>query len=103
EREGVQADFDDVFRRSPAALPRVSVMLKDWLQLCPDSAVAMVSAHVAKMADLMADWTSRGWSIRTRADLEDYTYSVAGLVGEMLAQLWHWFDGTDSDVEKAVA
>src|SRR5699024_4306348 len=54
------------------------------------------------MARGMADWTEKDWNIKTKADLDDYTYYVAGLVGVMLSDIWHWFDGTTTSHELAI-
>jgi farnesyl-diphosphate farnesyltransferase len=86
-----------------AALPKVSVELPDWLQMCPDAAKPIVSRYVAKMSEQMAGWVQTEWKIQTEEDLDSYTYSVAGMVGEMLSELWLWFDDTKSDMAKAVA
>ncbi|QAY68374.1 squalene/phytoene synthase family protein [Paenibacillus protaetiae] len=84
-------------------LPAVSLRLPEWMQLCPSSIMETVNHYTAKMSKLMADWVGKKWTIRTEEDLDGYTYSVAGLVGEMLSDLWMWYDKTDSDREKAVA
>ncbi len=84
-------------------LPEVSVRLHEWAMLCPATVSEVVLRYTAKMSDQMADWVKRGWSIRTVEDLDGYTYSVAGMVGEMLSEIWLWFDGTKTDPVKAVA
>lgn len=84
-------------------LPAVSVQLNDWLVLCPPTAAPIIYKYTAMMSEQMADWVHTGWHIRTEADLDRYTYSVAGMVGEMLSELWLWYDGTASDMDKAVA
>ncbi|UVI32864.1 phytoene/squalene synthase family protein [Paenibacillus spongiae] len=86
-----------------AVLPAVTVQLPEWVLLCPPSIRPTVIRYTAKMSEQMADWVSKGFSIKTEEDLDKYTYSVAGMVGEMLSELWHWFDGTKSDMVKAVA
>ena len=84
-------------------LPEVTVQLDDWIRLCPTTALPVIKPYIAKMSSQMADWVQNGWSIQTESDLDRYTYSVAGMVGEMLSELWMWYDGTTSDMEKAVA
>lgn len=54
------------------------------------------------MAKGMADWVEKDWQIRTKEDLDDYTYYVAGLVGVMLSDIWRWYDNTDTDPELAI-
>lgn len=62
----------------------------------------IVFSYIAKMSFDMADWVQNGWNIHTEEDLDRYTYSVAGMVGEMLSELWLWHDGTESDRTKAI-
>ncbi|WP_237179067.1 squalene/phytoene synthase family protein [Paenibacillus sp. MMS18-CY102] len=84
-------------------LPAVTMQLTDWLKLCPPTATPIVYRYTAMMSQQMAEWVHTGWSIKTEEDLDRYTYSVAGMVGEMLSEMWQWFDGTNSDMKKAVA
>jgi len=84
-------------------LPEVSARLSEWIRLCPEGALPIVVRYTAKMSGEMADWVGTKWVISTEEDLDNYTYSVAGMVGEMLSELWEWFDGTKSDPVKAVA
>ncbi|MCQ6557550.1 squalene/phytoene synthase family protein [Paenibacillus mendelii] len=86
-----------------AVLPAVTMQLPEWVLLCPSSIVPTVIRYTTKMSEQMADWVDRGFSIKTEEDLDRYTYSVAGMVGEMLSELWLWYDGTKSDMVKAVA
>jgi farnesyl-diphosphate farnesyltransferase len=48
------------------------------------------------MADRMAQWADCAWTIRTEADLDRYTFGVAGSVGLLLSDLWAWYDGTQT-------
>ncbi len=86
-----------------AVLPAVTMRLDEWALLCPSSGAPIVYRYIAKMSLQMAEWVQNGWSIHTEEDLDRYTYSVAGMVGEMLSELWLWHDGTQSDLTKAVA
>ncbi|MUG72917.1 phytoene/squalene synthase family protein [Paenibacillus validus] len=86
-----------------AVLPAVTRQLDEWAMLCPTSGAPIVYRYIAKMSLQMAEWVQNGWSIHTEEDLDRYTYSVAGMVGEMLSELWLWHDGTQSDLTKAVA
>jgi farnesyl-diphosphate farnesyltransferase len=86
-----------------AELPKVTMQLDEWALLCPSSGAPIVYPYIAKMASQMAEWVHTGWNIHTEEDLDRYTYSVAGMVGEMLSELWLWHDGTQSDPMKAVA
>ncbi|WP_083811695.1 squalene/phytoene synthase family protein [Paenibacillus vortex] len=84
-------------------LPDVTMQLDEWAALCPPTAAPIVYRYTAKMSLHMADWVQHGWNIHTEEDLDKYTYSVAGMVGEMLSELWLWYDGTQSDLTKAIA
>ncbi|WP_244208947.1 squalene/phytoene synthase family protein [Paenibacillus ferrarius] len=83
-------------------LPEVSWRLDEWLNLCPSSAAPIVNRYIQKMSLEMAEWAACNWKIETEEDLDRYTYSVAGMVGEMLSDLWFWNDGTQSDSVKAI-
>jgi farnesyl-diphosphate farnesyltransferase len=84
-------------------LPAVTMQLDEWVLLCPSSAAPIVNRYIKNMALQMAEWVQTGWNIHTEEDLDRYTYSVAGMVGEMLSELWLWHDGTQSDLKKAIA
>jgi farnesyl-diphosphate farnesyltransferase len=45
----------------------------------------------------MAYWVENHWQIQTEADLDGYTFSVAGAVGLLICDIWGWFDGTAID------
>ncbi|PWV95222.1 farnesyl-diphosphate farnesyltransferase [Paenibacillus cellulosilyticus] len=92
-----------LFAPHQSELPAVTLQLNDWLHLCPTTALPIVKRYTEQMSDQMAEWVHTGWDIRTEEDLDRYTYSVAGMVGEMLSELWQWYDGTASDMNKAVA
>ena len=64
---------------------------------CPASALNRVLDSTAEMAEGMAKWVAKNWIIDTEADLDDYTYYVAGLVGVMLSDIWKWYDGTETE------
>ena len=50
----------------------------------------------------MAYWAENNWQINTKADLDRYTFSVAGAVGLLLSDIWAWYDGTKTDREQAI-
>jgi len=85
-----------------ADLPEVTVRLGDWLKICPEGIVNKVKEATAEMAGGMADWVKKDWVIKTKADLDNYTYYVAGLVGVMLSDIWKWYDGTETDHDLAI-
>ncbi len=84
-------------------LPDVTMRIDEWAQLCPPTVNEVVYRNTAKMSKQMGEWVHAGWNIHTEEDLDNYTYSVAGMVGEMLSEIWLWYDGTKSDMVKAVA
>ncbi|HIV74950.1 MAG TPA: squalene/phytoene synthase family protein, partial [Candidatus Pseudogracilibacillus intestinigallinarum] len=61
-----------------------------------------VKQSTAEMAGGMADWVEKDFAVKTKEDLDDYTYYVAGLVGVMLSQIWEWYDGTETDRDLAI-
>jgi len=83
-------------------LPEVTKRLGDWITFCPDDITPKVLESTGIMAKGMADWVEKDWQIRTKEDLDDYTYYVAGLVGVMLSDIWRWYDNTDTDPELAI-
>lgn len=85
------------------SLPVVTKRLGDWVLLCPPGVVEKVKESTAIMAEGMAKWIVKDWRIKTKEDLDDYTYYVAGLVGCMLSDIWKWHDNTETDREKAIA
>lgn len=83
-------------------LPEVTLRLSDWLDLCPDEIRETVAASTSKMAEGMAKWASKEWIVKTKEDLDEYTYYVAGLVGVMLSDIWRWGAGIETDRELAI-
>lgn len=83
-------------------LPEVSLRLADWLTFCPEESRKIVQTSTSEMAFGMAKWAKANWQVRTREDLDDYTYYVAGLVGTMLSELWAWGAGVQTDRELAI-
>jgi farnesyl-diphosphate farnesyltransferase len=83
-------------------MPEVSWRLGDWAMLAPADIAPRIWDATAAMADRMAYWAERNWEIKTEADLDCYTFSVAGAVGLMLSDLWAWFDGTQTNRLQAI-
>ncbi|HEY9848308.1 MAG TPA: phytoene/squalene synthase family protein [Leptolyngbyaceae cyanobacterium] len=83
-------------------LPEVSIRVGEWAMLAPDSIAPRVWDATAAMADRMAYWATNSWTINTEADLNRYTFSVAGAVGVLLSDLWAWYDGTQTDRIQAI-
>ena len=84
-------------------LPEVSLNIGEWASLADTSIAPRICDATAAMADRMAYWAERNWTIVTQADLDRYTFSVAGAVGLLLSDLWAWYDGTKTDRTQAIA
>jgi farnesyl-diphosphate farnesyltransferase len=78
-------------------LPEVSLRIIDWLLHVPKEIAPRVWDASIAMADRMAYWVEKNWLIKTEADLNSYTFSVAGSVGLLICDIWTWFDGSQID------
>jgi farnesyl-diphosphate farnesyltransferase len=78
-------------------LPEVTLRISDWLLHVPLGIAPRVWDATIAMADRMAYWVENNWLIRTEADLNSYTFSVAGAVGLLICDIWTWFDGSQVD------
>lgn len=96
------AAFCTLFDAARTDLPEVTARLGDWNALAPEAIAPRVFDATAAMADRMAGWAECGWQVRSEADLDRYTYGVAGAVGLLLSDIWAWFDGTATDRARAV-
>ncbi len=83
-------------------LAEVTRRIDEWALLAPDSIAPRVWDATAAMSDRMAYWAECNWNVRTEADLNRYTFSVAGVVGLMLSDLWAWYDGTQTNRTHAI-
>ena len=83
-------------------LEEVSLRIGEWALLAPETISPRVWDATAAMADRMAYWAECGWQVHTEADLDQYTFSVAGAVGLMLSDLWAWYDGTQTNRTEAI-
>ena len=86
-----------------SVLPEVSLRIGDWASLAPETIAPRIWDATAAMADRMAYWAEEDWTITTEADLDRYTFSVAGAVGLLLSDLWSWYDGTTTNRSQAIA
>lgn len=86
-----------------AVLPDVSLSIGEWASLAPKTIAPRICDATAAMADRMAYWAEQNWTITNEADLDRYTFSVAGAVGLLLSDLWSWYDGTITDRTQAIA
>ncbi len=73
-------------------LPEVTVQIGEWACQAPKFIAPRIWEATAAMADRMAQWAATGWKIFTSADLDRYTYGVAGAVGLVLCDIWAWFE-----------
>lgn len=96
-------ELESLFSPYRHTLDDVTLRISDWVSLCPPSIAPRVLQGTATMSEQMAEWVGRDWNIRTEEDLDYYTYCVAGAVGELLSDLWMWYDGTETDRAKSVA
>lgn len=98
----LQTDFDEgsfatVLAPYEAALEEVTLRVGEWALLAPPTIAPRIWEATATMADRMAGWAEDGWDIQTEADLDRYTFGVAGSVGLLLSDLWAWYNGTQTD------
>lgn len=91
------ADFSELLAPYARTLPDVTLRLGEWATLAPPEIAPRVQETFAIMAERMADWALAGWRIHTEADLDRYTYAVAGTLVLLLSDLWTWYDGTPAD------
>jgi len=86
-------EFSAAFSRQKDKLPAVTLRLAEWTCFAPTAIAPRIWDTTAAMADRMAYWVAKNWKIRTEADLDSYTYSVAGSIGLLLCDIWAWFAG----------
>jgi len=91
------AEVDVFFSPYRAILPEVTLRIGDWLSSAPSDFAPRVWDATIAMAERMAYWVANHWQIQTEADLDGYTFSVAGAVGLLICDIWGWFDGTAID------
>ena len=91
------AELDFFFSPYRSILPEVTLRIGDWLMSTPSAIAPRVWDATIAMAERMAYWAEKHWQIQTEADLDGYTFSVAGAVGLLICDIWGWFDGTAID------
>ncbi|WP_068676321.1 squalene/phytoene synthase family protein [Oceanobacillus sp. Castelsardo] len=94
--------YKELLKPYVADLPEVTLRMSDWISVCPEGIAEKVKESTSIMAKGMAKWVKKDFVIQTKADLDDYTYYVAGLVGVMLSDIWKWYDNTDANYELAI-
>lgn len=95
-------EYTRILGQAKVQMPEVTLRLSEWLQACPKDTLPIVMDAACEMAFGMAKWAKANWRIRTREDLDDYTYYVAGLVGVMLSDLWEHYGEEKADRELAI-
>lgn len=83
-------------------LEEVTLRIREWLLLAPETIAPRIWDATAAMSDRMAYWAERNWEIYTESDLDRYTFGVAGAVGLLLSDLWTWYDGTQTNRTQAI-
>lgn len=83
-------------------MPEVTLRMKDWIDVCPEGARAIMFEACEEMAYGMGKWAQKDFNVKTREDLDEYTYYVAGLVGRMLSQMFEWDTGLKTDQDLAI-
>lgn len=91
------------FGQHQGTLPDVTMLLDEWIAFAPDLIAPRIVEATATMADRMAHWVGKGWGIRTRDDLDQYTYAVAGSVGLLTCDLTAWYDSVQIPREPVIA
>ncbi len=89
--------IEKVFLPYRKILPEVTLRISDWLAHSPQGIAPRIWDATIAMADRMAYWAEKDWLIQSEADLNSYTFSVAGAVGLLICDIWTWFDGSQVD------
>jgi farnesyl-diphosphate farnesyltransferase len=97
-----EGGLEALFAPFVAELPAVTLDLARWAMHAPEGIAARIWNETAAMADRMAHWVAVSWRVRDEADLNRYTYAVAGSVGVLLSDIWAWNDGTRTHHGQAV-
>jgi farnesyl-diphosphate farnesyltransferase len=95
-------DFSTAFSSHQGQLPEVSLRIGEWAGLAPAMIAPRIWDATAAMSTRMAYWALHGWAVSTEAELDCYTFGVAGAVGLLLSDLWAWYDGTNTSRSHAV-
>jgi farnesyl-diphosphate farnesyltransferase len=94
--------FASALRPYAETLEDVTLRVADWALLAPPAIAPRIWEATSTMAERMAGWAESGWTIAAEADLDRYTFGVAGSVGLVLSDLWTWYDGTQTSRVEAV-
>lgn len=102
DRGFTSEDFRPIFAPELSQLEEVTLRLDEWLSYAPMEIAPRIWEAISTMSDRMAYWADCNWAIQTKAELDQYTFSVAASVGLLLSDLWAWYDGTKTDRIEAV-
>ena len=102
EEQFNELKYFEILKPIQEYMPEVTLRLADWVHLLPSGSEKIVKNSTSEMADGMGKWAKNQFQVRTKADLDEYTYYVAGLVGVMLSELWEWNAGVKTDRELAI-
>lgn len=94
--------FEQIFDSVGLDLPEVTTRIGEWACYAPKFIAPRVWEATAGMADRMAHWAENGFHVSTKADLDRYTYGVAGAVGLLLCDLWSWFEKVQIDRSRGI-
>ena len=94
--------FVEIFKNTPGVLPEVTTRISEWACYAPKFIAPRVWEATASMADRMAYWATHGFEVKTQADLDRYTYGVAGAVGLLLCDLFAWFEKVQINRSRAI-
>lgn len=94
--------FSAGFRGYEDTLAEVTLRIREWSILAPETIAPRIWDATAAMSDRMAYWAEHNWQVHTESDLDRYTFGVAGAVGLMLSDLWSWYDGTQTNRTQAI-
>ena len=97
-----EAYFQTLFTPYGNRLPQVTRSIGHYALMAPGYIADTVWEATSAMAHAMADWVQRDFMICTEADLDQYTFDVAGRVGLLLTDIWHWHDGENADRDLAI-
>ena len=89
------AELTDQITHLDATDPEVyvaqqAVELVDYLQTFPMDIQEIIISRVRETSLGMAHWQRRGPYVKNEAELDDYMYYVAGLVGYLLTDIFAW-------------
>lgn len=102
EEQFSEQKYFEIIKPVQAYLTEVTLRLADWIHLLPQGSEKIVKDATSEMAEGMGKWAKNDFQVRTKDDLDEYTYYVAGLVGVMLSELWEWNAGVKTDRELAI-